>query len=178
MHIRKVSAPRVVRRPDGSILSLADLPKSNSVRWVRRRKAMLIDAIDLGLLTDRDAEARYGISETELNAWRRDCFVRQIRGISPSVSNESAAPKANVLLTHQEQTVLTILVKNPNAVTSRSEIFDALYPEGQAATQKILDVIVCRLRQKLGFSADNEAGPRIETIWGRGYRFVPARSES
>ncbi|MEM1360973.1 MAG: DUF1153 domain-containing protein [Pseudomonadota bacterium] len=180
MHIRKVTAPRVVRRPDGSILSLADLPKSDTVRWVQRRKAMLVDAIELGLLTDRDAEDRYGISKAELTLWRQDRFLRQFKETYPIASRggKAPAPKNNPLLTHQEQTVFRVLATHPNTVISRTEFFDALYPDGQETSQKILDVIICRLRQKLGFSVDTSSGPRIETIWGRGYRFVPEASET
>lgn len=54
--------------PDGSILTMADLP-SGAERWVARRKAVVVKAITHGLLTRDEAIERYGLSEEELNTW-------------------------------------------------------------------------------------------------------------
>ena len=55
--------------PGGNILTLADLPPKNTRRWVPRRKAEVIAAVDGGLLTLSDACARYEISHEEFCAW-------------------------------------------------------------------------------------------------------------
>lgn len=68
MFVRKSSRPRTATLGDGSVLTLADLP-SGTERWVARRKATVVQAIDHGLLTRDEAIARYGLSEEELDGW-------------------------------------------------------------------------------------------------------------
>lgn len=47
-----------------------DLPSSSTTRWVSRRKAEVLAAIDGGLLSQSEACARYRLSVEELAAWR------------------------------------------------------------------------------------------------------------
>jgi len=55
--------------PDGSTFSAADLPPKNLKRWVARRKADVVDAVEGGLLSEAEACARYNISREEFAAW-------------------------------------------------------------------------------------------------------------
>ena len=55
--------------PDGSALGAADLPPKNLKRWVARRKADIVAAVEGGLLTEAEARARYNISREEFSAW-------------------------------------------------------------------------------------------------------------
>ena len=55
--------------PDGTILTCANLPPRNTRRWVPRRKAEVIAAVDGGLITLSDACTRYEISQEEFRAW-------------------------------------------------------------------------------------------------------------
>ncbi len=55
--------------PDGSILTEPDLPPKNLRRWVARRKAEIVAAVEGGLLTDCEACARYNISREEFSTW-------------------------------------------------------------------------------------------------------------
>ena len=48
-----------VTGPDGSRLTLADLPTSHTKRWVIRRKAEVVAAVRGGLLSRKEACARY-----------------------------------------------------------------------------------------------------------------------
>ena len=59
--------PRVkyVIGPDGSPLTIADLPPSNTRRWVIRRKAEVVAAVNGGLLTMPEACRRYRLSVEE-----------------------------------------------------------------------------------------------------------------
>jgi transposase-like protein len=57
--------------PNGDVLTEADLPPRNTARWVPRRKAEIIAAINGGLLTLTDACARYRISHEEFHDWVR-----------------------------------------------------------------------------------------------------------
>ena len=68
MFVRKTSGPRLVTLPDGSILSRADLPQTGE-RWVARRKALVVKAVEYGLLTRDEAVERYALTDEELAAW-------------------------------------------------------------------------------------------------------------
>ncbi|HKT78978.1 MAG TPA: winged helix-turn-helix domain-containing protein [Vicinamibacterales bacterium] len=73
------------------------------------------------------------------------------------------APKALDLLLH--------LVQRPEALVSKEEILNALWP-GVAVTDNAITQVVSDLRQALG---DNPAAPLyIQTVARRGYRFIAA----
>ena len=65
--------PRVkyVIGPDGSPLTIADLPPTNTRRWVIRRKAEVVAAVAGGLLSVDEACARYSLSLEEFTSWQR-----------------------------------------------------------------------------------------------------------
>jgi hypothetical protein len=56
--------------PDGTKLTRSDLPPANTQRWVARRKAVVVAAVDHGLLQASEACAMYRLSEEELDLWR------------------------------------------------------------------------------------------------------------
>lgn len=60
-----------VEGPNGTRLTLADLPPANIVRWVTRRKAEVVAAVSGGLISKTDALTRYGLSEEEFSGWER-----------------------------------------------------------------------------------------------------------
>ncbi|TMV78736.1 DUF1153 domain-containing protein [Thioclava sp. BHET1] len=70
MYLKRVSGPRQVTLPDGTILSQADLPPAETRRWVASRKAIVVKAVRHGLLTQADALERYALSEEEFSMWR------------------------------------------------------------------------------------------------------------
>ncbi|MBV0890427.1 DUF1153 domain-containing protein [Paracoccus sp. Z118] len=70
MYLRKTPGRRTAVLPDGSILTLADLPDANT-RWVARRKATVVRAIQHGLLAREDALERYGLTGEELDGWMK-----------------------------------------------------------------------------------------------------------
>lgn len=57
--------------PDGEVLTWAKLPPKDTKRWVPRRKAEVISAVQGGLISMSDACARYAISNEEFCAWVR-----------------------------------------------------------------------------------------------------------
>jgi hypothetical protein len=57
--------------PDGSPLTLADLPPPGTRRWVIRRKAEVVAAVRGGLLSLDDACQRYTLTVEEFLAWQR-----------------------------------------------------------------------------------------------------------
>ena len=64
--------PRVkyVIGPDGSPLTIADLPPPSTRRWVIRRKAEVVAAVRGGLLSLEDACSRYTLTVDELLSWQ------------------------------------------------------------------------------------------------------------
>jgi Protein of unknown function (DUF1153) len=62
---------RYVIVPDGTPLTLADLPPQDTKRWVIRRKATLVAAVRGGLLTVEEACDRYALSIDEFLSWQR-----------------------------------------------------------------------------------------------------------
>lgn len=70
MFLKKSDGPRVVRLPDGGLMSVGDLPDGNT-RWVASRKADVVRAVAAGLLTREEALARYRLSEEEFGLWSR-----------------------------------------------------------------------------------------------------------
>jgi hypothetical protein len=61
---------RSVKGPDGSPLTVADLPHSDTERWVIRRKAEVVAAVRGGLLTPEEACSRYMLTADELLSWQ------------------------------------------------------------------------------------------------------------
>jgi len=71
MFLKKVDGPRSVTLADGTTMSRADLPKSDTQRWVASRKASVVRGVVYGLLTQKEALERYQISEDEFLEWVR-----------------------------------------------------------------------------------------------------------
>ncbi len=61
---------RYVIGPDGSPLTINDLPPPDTKRWVIRRKAEVVAAVRGGLLSLDEACARYGLSVEEFLSWQ------------------------------------------------------------------------------------------------------------
>ena len=55
---------------DGRVLTVADLPQ-RPTRWVLRRKAEVVAAVDAGLLSLEDACERYDLTAEEFLGWQR-----------------------------------------------------------------------------------------------------------
>lgn len=70
MYIRRGKGPVSVMLPNGSRLTRSDLPPVNTDRWVARRKAIVVAAVDNGLMDAEEACELYRISQEELDAWR------------------------------------------------------------------------------------------------------------
>ena len=69
MFLKKVDGPRAVTLQDGSVITLADLPAKNTMRWVASRKAAVVRGVLYGLISAKAAQERYGISNDEFQEW-------------------------------------------------------------------------------------------------------------
>lgn len=63
--------PAQVIGPLGEPLTIASLPPPGTTRWVVRRKAEVVAAVNGGLLSLEDVCQRYGLSLEEFAAWQR-----------------------------------------------------------------------------------------------------------
>ena len=63
--------PQTIIGPLGEALDKGSLPPSNTSRWVVRRKAEVVAAVNGGLLTITEACERYDLSLEELASWQR-----------------------------------------------------------------------------------------------------------
>jgi hypothetical protein len=68
---RRVKKENYVIGPDGSPLTIADLPSANTKRWVIRRKAEVVAAVRGGLISLDEACERYRLTVEEFLGWQR-----------------------------------------------------------------------------------------------------------
>jgi len=68
---RRAKKENYVIGPDGSPLTVADLPSPETQRWVIRRKAEVVAAVRGGLLSLDEACDRYRLTVEELLSWQR-----------------------------------------------------------------------------------------------------------
>ena len=75
--------PRVkyVIGPDGSPLTIADLPPRNTKRWVIRRKAEVVAAVRGGLLSLDEACSRYKLTVEEFLSWQQSINEHGLAGL-------------------------------------------------------------------------------------------------
>lgn len=75
--------PRVkyVIGPDGSPLTIADLPPEGTQRWVIRRKAEVVAAVRGGLLSLEDACKRYTLTVEEFLSWQQSIDKHGLAGL-------------------------------------------------------------------------------------------------
>jgi hypothetical protein len=51
------------------VLTRADLPPDDTLRWVASRKAVVVMAVATGLILRSEAMATYGLSDEEYDGW-------------------------------------------------------------------------------------------------------------
>lgn len=79
-------------------------------------------------------------------------------------------------LTTSEFAALELLVRNAGRVLDRDEIMQALRGIDSEQFNRVVDITMSRVRQKLG---DDPRHPRfIKTIWGTGYMFVAQETDN
>ena len=67
--------------PPDATMTLASLPPVNTQRWVARRKAQVVAAVQSGLITVDEALARYRLSLEEFASWQRGLYRHGLRGL-------------------------------------------------------------------------------------------------
>lgn len=72
-----------------------------------------------------------------------------------------------VLLTAKEYQILELLMKYPNKVFSKQNLYETIWNEVFARDNDVMNTHISNIRKKLC-----SEGWRIETVWGLGYRFI------
>jgi hypothetical protein len=67
--------------PDGSPLTIADLPTPGTKRWVIRRKAEVVAAVRGGLLSLEEACSRYMLTVDEFLSWQHSIDQHGLAGL-------------------------------------------------------------------------------------------------
>lgn len=67
--------------PDGSPLTIADLPMPGTKRWVVRRKAEVVAAVRGGLLSLEEACNRYTLTVDEFLSWQHSIDQHGLAGL-------------------------------------------------------------------------------------------------
>jgi hypothetical protein len=67
--------------PDGSPLTIADLPPAGTKRWVIRRKAEVVAAVRGGLLSLEEACCRYTLTVDEFLSWQMSIEQHGLAGL-------------------------------------------------------------------------------------------------
>ncbi len=70
-----------VLAPDGSVLTLADLPGHTTQRWVASRKAIVVAAVRGGLLSMNEACERYCLTTEEFLSWQTQVDRNGLQGL-------------------------------------------------------------------------------------------------
>ena len=63
--------PKAVTGPLGERMTRTDLPPRNTMRWIARRKAEVVAAVNGGLLSIPEACERYDLTLEEFASWQR-----------------------------------------------------------------------------------------------------------
>ena len=75
------SRVKYVIGPDGSPLTIADLPPRTTKRWVIRRKAEVVAAVRGGLLSLEEACSRYTLTVEEFLSWQLSIDEHGLAGL-------------------------------------------------------------------------------------------------
>jgi DNA-binding response OmpR family regulator len=181
-----------VSRPDLVLLDVM-LPGTDGFavcREIRRRNRVPVIMLTArGDVTDRVAGLELGADDyiakpfdpRELVARIHSVLRRAEPAASRSVlefeqlridpaSREVVADGSSIELTTMEYELLLLLASNPGRDFSRDDILAALRGIDAAILTRSVDILVSRLRAKLG--DNSKPGRFIHTVWGRGYRFT------
>ncbi|MFH1058369.1 MAG: response regulator transcription factor [Pseudomonadota bacterium] len=116
----------------------------------------------------RRAEGRLGLPPSRLQAG----------GLVLDLDTYQAWVDSRALeLTLHEFRILAALMEKPGRVLSRDQLLTRLYPQGEAVVDRVIDVHIGKLRQKL--DADPARPSHINTVRGVGYSLAsPERGQA
>lgn len=81
MTVPRKARPTTVIGPLGEPLTVDDLPPTNTRRWVVRRKAEVVAAVNGGLLSIDEVLDRYDLTLEEFASWQRAVDRSGVQGL-------------------------------------------------------------------------------------------------
>lgn len=90
MHGRPL-LPKTVT-PDGREITIADLPPRDTNRWISKRKACVVAAVQGGLISLNDACVRYRLSVEEYIGWEQALARHGVPGLRISHTSNRRDP--------------------------------------------------------------------------------------
>lgn len=109
---------------------------------------------------------------SSLNALREenDTLREQVRQLQEALAPTAILPRSWCLTKTEERLLRAIRAVGPNLLHHERAMLAIYGMWEDMPEQKILDVLVCKIRRKL---MEAQAQIRIETVWGRGWRMTP-----
>ncbi|MEM7238060.1 MAG: DUF1153 domain-containing protein [Pseudomonadota bacterium] len=77
----KINEALFVIGPDGEKLTTSDLPSAKTRRWVPRRKARVVAAVEGGLISQEEALTRYSLTDEEYAGWKKSFSRYGLKGL-------------------------------------------------------------------------------------------------
>jgi len=96
-------APRKAIGPDGTPLTMADLPDPETRRWVVRRKAIVVAAVRGGLLSLDEACVRYSMTGEEFLAWQYSVDRHGLPGLRTTRIQQYRPKRRGLMKPHQRR---------------------------------------------------------------------------
>lgn len=85
------SRPLRIVGPCREVLTRDDLPPPDTTRWVARRKAQVVAAVESGLLTIDEVLHRYNLSHEEFYGWQHALHSAGVAGLRISWAQHERA---------------------------------------------------------------------------------------
>jgi len=95
MNQRRKTDPNGAQRPLAAPASLEELPPPDTTRWVPRRKAQVVAAVESGLITVDGACQRYNLTLEEFLGWQRAIERSGVKGLRMTLSQFYRETAAN-----------------------------------------------------------------------------------
>ena len=74
---------------------MGDLPPADTRRWVVRRKAAVVAAVEAGKITLEEALRRYQLTEEEFRAWQRAYDTHGLPGLRATRLQQYRSPRSS-----------------------------------------------------------------------------------
>ena len=106
---------------------------------------------------------RFSKQESAVNQLVHKSLVLNLEDMSATVNGE------DISFTKQEYKILELLLKNPNRVFSKQDIYDYAWEGFYIGEDKTINMHISNIRKKLKTVCEEEY---IETVWGIGFKLA------